>query len=88
MPRFYFHLDDGNLTPDVEGIELPDLASARAYATRFLGELLQGEADRFWVGGQWTLTVSDASGLSLFSLYCGAIDAPAVQPPLTVIVQD
>ena len=34
MPRFYFHLHNDVDVPDDEGVELPDLAAARAHAVR------------------------------------------------------
>jgi len=32
MPRYFFHLHDGAVTRDYEGVELPDATNARARA--------------------------------------------------------
>jgi hypothetical protein len=41
MGRFYFHLrEDGELIPDEEGIDLPDLSAARREAIAAARELL------------------------------------------------
>jgi hypothetical protein len=35
MPRYFFHIRDGNgLTKDAEGVDLPDLDAARAAAVK------------------------------------------------------
>jgi hypothetical protein len=40
LPRYYLHLWDGDaLEEDDEGVELPDLASAREEAQRFAAEI-------------------------------------------------
>ena len=43
MPRYYFHLINDMDVPDLEGLELPDLAAARAEAVeesrRMIGEM-------------------------------------------------
>jgi hypothetical protein len=67
MPRFYFHARDlgGNVSPDSEGQELPDLEAARREATNasreMLGEqLLHGGAS---IHGQ--IEIADEEGLVL-----------------------
>lgn len=46
--RFYLHLRDDLDVPDVEGIEVPDLAAVRAYGVQqargLIGELVKTEA--------------------------------------------
>jgi hypothetical protein len=78
MPRYHFNLSDGRSIPDLEGSELPDLASARREAARYAGQLLQDDPQAVWDGGEWVLEVTDARGLLLFRLILSAIEAPAI----------
>ena len=46
VPRYFIDLHDGaNLVRDQEGVDLPDLAAARAQAVRMMTRLAQGLAD-------------------------------------------
>ena len=46
MPRYFIDLHDGaNLVRDHKGVDLPDLAAARAQAVRMMTRLAQGLAD-------------------------------------------
>ena len=78
MPRFHFDLHDGVDHPDVDGVILPDVAAARIEAVRYAGELLHGQPELFWRGEEWTMTVTNAERLALFSLTIMATDAPAL----------
>ena len=40
MPRYFFHLDDHPDSPDLEGTVVPDLATARAEALHYAGEII------------------------------------------------
>jgi len=75
MRRFYFHLEDGTSLPDRDGTELPDLATARLEAVRLFGEMLSFHPEQFWDGDEWTMNVTDENGLTLFTLFFGAVDA-------------
>lgn len=86
MTRYFFHLEDGVSLPDREGTELPDLDAARVQAVKHFGELLRLEPERFWQGEEWTMTVTDADGLTQFSLFFGAVLAPAIKTPRAVPV--
>ena len=45
MPRFHLHLHNGlGLTPDEEGLDFPDAASARQEAIRSIRSLVSEEA--------------------------------------------
>lgn len=48
MPRFYFHVDDGELLPDLDGTELRDIEDARAEAVGATGTMLE-ELDGGWL---------------------------------------
>ena len=73
MPVFHFHTDKDH---DVDGIELPDLASAKCEAVKLAGRLICDEADLFWTKAEWSMTVTDDRGLTLFQLQIVGTDAP------------
>jgi hypothetical protein len=67
--RLYFHLrDKQHSLPDVEGVEVADVAQARTAALNMLQELRQENASvtRDWSG--WTLDMADGAGVVLFSI--------------------
>jgi hypothetical protein len=41
MPRYYFHMEDGQSLFDDAGLDLPDIAAAQNEALRASGELLK-----------------------------------------------
>jgi hypothetical protein len=44
MPRYFFHVRNGNDFPDHDGVELAGPAEARRMAVQALGELLRDSA--------------------------------------------
>jgi hypothetical protein len=78
MPRFFFHLDDGTPASTDESVELPDLGAARELALRYLGQSLSEGPSVFWSRGDWRLTVTDESRLTLFSVHVVATEAPSI----------
>lgn len=80
MPRYYFHIQDGQSYPDNVGCELADLRAARLEAVRLSGEVLRDEAEKFWSCDEWQMKVTDDVGLVLFLLNFTACDAPSTKP--------
>ena len=80
MPRYFFHVRDGTMAPDWNGLELADLGDARLVANRFAGDLLK-ELKQFPESGDWSLDVTDGQGMILFTLLVASIDAAALRPP-------
>ena len=78
MTRYFFHIEDGIAAQDDEGVELATLAEAKCEAVKFAGRSICDDAGRFWDSGEWKLTATDASGMTLFSLTFIGTDAPAV----------
>lgn len=78
MPRYHFHVSDGDDVPDAQGTDLPDLAAVRVEALRYAGALLADAPEIFWSGEEWSMTVTDADQLTLFVLQFTATQAPAV----------
>lgn len=46
MPRYYFNLFDDSVAVDDEGLELPDIAAARAQAIRGARSLIASQAEQ------------------------------------------
>ena len=78
MPRYFFDVQDGKSFPDYDGCELPDLDAARIEAVRLLGGMLRDEAETFWQGEDWRMSVCDADRMMLFSIQFMATMAPAM----------
>ena len=70
-------MDDGHLSPDIEGTEYPDLDAARVEAVRLMGEMLRDAGKRFWRGGSpWRLHVTDEEDKLVLTLHLAA-DQPS-----------
>lgn len=76
MPRYFFHLDDGEPDLDVEGTILADVELARDAALRFLSQSLLDRSDAFWASGKMQLTVTDEAGVVLFDVAVASTGAP------------
>jgi hypothetical protein len=58
--RYFFHVKDGQVTLDTEGVELRDIGAAKKEALQASVELLEGmRGSNFWNGEPWTLWVTD-----------------------------
>jgi hypothetical protein len=77
MPRYFFDIHDGVHDVDNEGTELHGIDEARRQAAKMAGRLLSDNAQKFWSGDEWKITVRDERDLVLFTLIFLAVDAPA-----------
>jgi hypothetical protein len=68
MPRFYFHVRDGEEIPDHEGTVLADHDAARAEAIVLSGAMLKDLGGRFWANGEWQIRVLDEAGNKVCAL--------------------
>lgn len=75
MQRFFFHTSDGVRDVDRVGVELADVAAARAQAVKLSGELLKEKEDVVWNGQDCRVEVTDSAGRLLFCIVTLAIDA-------------
>lgn len=75
MPQYHFNVA-GDPSSDTEGTELKDVAEAKCEAVKLAGRLICEQPGDFWGGHDWKLTVSDDSGMILFSLHVIGVDAP------------
>ncbi len=78
MERYFFHVEYGEHFHDVSGTLLPTPAAARSAAVSLLGEMLRDEGDRFWSKPDVIVTVTDASGLTLWTLTAYGRESGAV----------
>ncbi|HEX8379650.1 MAG TPA: hypothetical protein VF619_03755 [Allosphingosinicella sp.] len=77
MPRYFFHVEDGERPREPEAVELKDLSVAKCEAVKLAGRTICDQADSFWAKEEWKLTATDEEGLTLFCLHFVGIDAPA-----------
>jgi uncharacterized protein DUF6894 len=73
MPRYYFHLEDGQLLLDDTGDDLPDIAAAQTEALRVSSEAIRDRTRvaTLWNGTLWRLWVTDkpnGDGKTFFTL--------------------
>jgi hypothetical protein len=67
MPRYYFSIANGRSFDDVDGLELPDIAAARAEAIGFASDLMRMEPERRdW--SAWVVRVTDEGQKPVFDL--------------------
>ena len=86
MERFFFHLDDGSGEPhDLDGIELENVEAARCQAVELIAETLCNSPKTFWDADSYRVTVTDAAGLTLFSVEMIATLAPAMPNRVRII---
>ncbi|MDF3063571.1 MAG: hypothetical protein K0S06_3680 [Microvirga sp.] len=62
MPRYFFHIVDGEEIIDDEGTTLAGVEEARAEAIVVSGEMLRDLGGKFWGNGQWQIRVTDEAG--------------------------
>jgi hypothetical protein len=74
MPRYFFHVHDGQEMPDREGVELPGLDEARMQAITTAGEIIRQHPDVIWNAGEWQMDVTDETGAPVFTLRFSAED--------------
>lgn len=80
MPLFYFHICDGRDPCDPEGIELPDVATAKREAVRLAGLALSDDADRVVARCGWTLDVTGGDGRLLYHVAVQTSDGRIPEP--------
>jgi hypothetical protein len=66
MPRYFFHVTDGQTYPDHEGTELAGIEAAREEAFGVIGDLLKKKVIQD--SHEWRVDITDAAGHSLLTL--------------------
>jgi hypothetical protein len=75
VPKYFFHVEGG---PDDMGVDLPSIVEAKAEAARYLGALLRENPSGFWEKRDLDMWVTDAKGLSLFTIRVMTTDSPSI----------
>ncbi|MEX6506659.1 hypothetical protein [Jiella sp. M17.18] len=76
MPRFHFHITNGERDIDYEGTDLASLKDARQQAVLFGATMLRDRPELVWREGTWRVEVTDCDGCLLFTIVVLAIEAP------------
>ena len=79
LPRFFFDVQDGFVSPDDTGTELPGVVQARMEAVRFAGVHLSHEPELVWDGRELRVLVFDENRTLLTTVLISAEDSPAMQ---------
>ena len=75
MPRFFFHIRDGEPIDDPDGMFLPDTRSARLEAVRNARDIMAGEVRRGRLQLTSWIEVADENGESIFAVpFSEAVD--------------
>jgi hypothetical protein len=68
MPRYFFHVQDGQDLPDEGGTSFTGVEGARAAAVIAAGEALKELGARFWRHAHWRMHVTDEQGATVCDL--------------------
>jgi hypothetical protein len=79
MPRYHFNVEDGQSTVDGGGTELESLEVAKCEAVKLAGRTICEAAGEFWDRSEWSMTVTDEDGLTLFTLHVVGTEAPSTR---------
>jgi hypothetical protein len=77
IPRYFFHIRDGEELLDDHGTVLASREDARAHAIIVAGELLRDAGRKDWGGTEWRLRVTDEMGRCVCTLRFLAEDGSA-----------
>jgi hypothetical protein len=66
VPRYFFHITDGQTHRDGIGTELPSLAEARREAIATFGDLVKNRND--WTAHEWRIEIADIEVRTLLTL--------------------
>jgi hypothetical protein len=80
MPRFHFHLTSARENLDKEGTVLTSMPMARCHAVKMIADVLCGSPESYWEHECYRVTVTDATGLMLFTVEMVSTDSAAVGP--------
>jgi hypothetical protein len=77
MPRYFFHVHDGQDLPDEDGIILAGADEARAQAIIAAGEALKDLGPKFWSHPDGQMHVTDEQGATVCDLRLSNQPGPA-----------
>lgn len=59
MPHYFFDVEDGVISPDLDGVDLPDIAAAQKEALQMTGRMVEDQSRRGSDADSLTVTVRD-----------------------------
>lgn len=68
MPRYFFHIQDGQDLADSEGAVYANPRAARSAAVIASGEMLKDFSGRSWSRAEWRMHVVDQQGATVCDL--------------------
>jgi hypothetical protein len=68
MPRYFFHVVDGQQFPDLEGTVLASRDHVRGEAIKAAGDMPREHGTSFWDGTEWRMNVTDEGGETVCTL--------------------
>ena len=75
MPRFFFHIRDGDPVDDPDGMYLPDVRSARLEAVRNARDIMAEDVRRGRLRLSSCIEVADENGEAIFAVpFAEAVD--------------
>lgn len=77
MPRYHFHVIDGEDFIDRKGTELAGPGEAKTHALQYAGALIGEAGSEIW-SSDWCLRVTNGDNLTLYSLMLVAQEASAM----------
>jgi len=82
MERYHFHTKDGRCLADKEGALLSNVGAAKDIAVQVLCDSLKNNSKMFWETSEFSVVVTDDSGLMLFTVDLSANPSPVLGAPL------
>ena len=79
MPRYYI-TTNYDASPDLDGFEFESIAEARCEVVKLAGTMICEAAGKFWDGDDFYMTVTNGSGLTLFTLTFAGSEAATFRP--------
>ena len=79
MPRYFFHMVDGGIDPDLEGTELPDPQRAKCEAIVYAGQAIRDRPELVAEHGECRVEVTGDSGELVLAIVVQAIEAPVLE---------
>jgi hypothetical protein len=74
MPRYFFHVVNGEFMPDHEGHECGSDEHVKAEAARAAGAMISEQGLTLWKTGSWIMFVCDEQNRTLLKLQFSAED--------------
>lgn len=68
MPRYFFHLRDGDQTDDEEGMDLPGVDAAREFAVDCARDIVSADIKQGWLDLEHSIDVVDEYGAHVLTM--------------------